>query len=431
MQITFTQEKEKGTWKFLIEHADLASYRDAVIKEYQSTLSIKGFRPGKIPRDVIEQRIGGLKLTEEALEKAMPDFLDQATKEHNVDLYGKPDIQVTKITENSPIEMVVTFVKLPRVTLKTYTGLNVGKKEAKASEEDVAASLEEFRNLNATETEVDRSSKLGDKVKVDFDAFLDNIPLEGGSAKDHTIHLGESRQMYIPGFEEQFVGMKSGDMKDFTLTFPKDYGRKDLANREVNFKAKVHKVFSVEKPELTDELAKKFGDFKSIDDLRDRLRKNLEEDAKQKEEERFELALIQKLIGKNEFESIPQEMIADETDRMIAELESSVTRQGGKFDEYLTSIKKTKEELKKDFATRAVERIKTALLLREVAEKHSLAATQDAINEVIAHEKEHHAQNPEMANQIDSPHYRRHVANVLTSQNVIHYLKEHNTPSKK
>ena len=327
--------------------------------------------------------------------------------------------------------MTVKFIKLPRVTLKTYTGLNVKKKEVKASEEDVVASLEEFRNLNAKETDVDRVSALGDKVKVDFDAFLDNIPLEGGSAKDHSIHLGESKQMYIPGFEEQFVGMKSGDSKDFTLTFPKDYGRKDLANRKVNFKAKVHKVLSVEKPELTDELAKKFGDFKSIGDLRDRLRKNLEEDAKRKEEERFELAVIQKLIEKNNFESIPQEMIADETERMIAELESSVTHQGGKFDEYLASIKKSKEDLKKDFSIRAIERIKTALLLREVAEKHSLVATQDAINEVITREKEHHAQNPEMASQIDSPHYRRHVANVLTSQNVIHYLKEHNTPSKK
>ncbi|MFA5030877.1 MAG: trigger factor [Patescibacteria group bacterium] len=431
MQITYSQNQEKGTWRFVIDHADIASYRKEIIADYQTSLNVKGFRPGKIPLDIIEQRIGSLKLTEEALEKALPDFLEKATQEHHVDVYGRPDVKVTKITLDAPIEMTVQFVKLPTVTLKTYEGLNIEKKKVTADEKDVVASLEEFRNLNAKETEVTRPSKLGDKVKVNFDAFLDNIPLEGGSAKDHTIHLGESKQMYIQGFEEQFVGMKPGDIKDFTLMFPKDYGRKDLANRKVDFKAKVHKVFNVEKPELTDDLAKKFGDLKTVDDLRQRIRQNLQEDADRKEEQRFEQELIAELLKKNDFESIPQEMITDETERMIAELESSVTRQGGKFDDYLSSIKKTKDGLKKELITRAIERIKTALLLRDIAEKHNLEAKPEDIEHVIAHEKEHHANDKETVAQIDSTHYRRHVANVLTSQNVIHYLKEHNTPSKK
>jgi len=420
----------KGELTFTVDHADLKKYRDHVIADNQKTLNIKGFRSGKIPSDIIEQRVGSLKLTEEALERALPDILEAAAKKYNLEVYGRPDIKVTKMTMDAPLEMTATFVRLPRVTLNTYEGLNVEEKEAKVDPEDLNRTLEEFRNLNAKETEVTRPSRKGDKVKVDFNAFLDNIPLEGGSAKDHTIHLGESGNMFIPGFEEQFFGLKPGESKEFTITFPKDYGRKDLANRDVQFKAKVHKVLEVEKPELTDDLAKKFGNFKNVDDLKKQIEVNLLEDVKKKEQERFELALIKELIKKNGFDPIPQAMLDDEIERMIAELESSVTQQGGKFDDYLKSIKKTKEDLKKEFIPRATERIQTALLLREIAEKHNLQAKEEAIREVIAHEKEHHAQNPDTIKQLDSPQYFRHVANVLTSQNVINYLKEHNTSSK-
>lgn len=432
MKITFTDKKEgKGEFMFILEHTDLVSYREKVIKNYQNHLDIKGFRKGKIPTDIVEKKVGALKLIEEAIESSLPDLLDKAVDEHNIEMYGKPDIRVTKLTLDTPVELTASFVQLPHVTLATYTGLNVEKKEVKANEDDVNRSLEEFRNMNAKETAVTRESKKGDKVHVDFEAFLDNVPLEGGKATNHQIHLGESGQMFIPGFEEQFLAVKPGDNKEFTLTFPKDYGRKELAGRQVDFKAKIHKVLNVEKPELTDDLAKKFGDFKSVDDLRKRLADNLLEEAKRKEDERFELSLINELIKKNSFDQIPQEMVNDEIDRMLAELESSVTRQGGKFEDYLTSIKKTKEDLKKEFQNRAVERIKTALLLREVSLKHELKATDKDIDEVISHEKQHHKGNAETLSQIDSPYYRRHVANVLTSQNVIHYLKEQNTPSNK
>lgn len=428
MTITYTaQNDNKGMFSISLEKNDIEQENKKVILQYSETLDLKGFRKGKIPRDIIEKKIGAIKLIEKSIERALPRMLDEASREHHVDIYGQPDIKITKLTETGPFELEASFIRLPKVTLTTYTGFDLKRKEVAINPEDVTRSLEELRNLGAEHTKVDRASQHGDKVTVDFEAFLDNIPLEGGKATNHPIILGESRNMFVPGFEKNIIGLKGGEKKEFNVRFPKDYGKKDLANRDVNFKVHVHDVHEVKKPDLSDELAKKLGGFESLDTLKKQLEENIKQDAEQKEEQRFELELIQKMLSKNSFETIPQPIIDDELHRMMHEMKDSVEKQGGKFEEYLQSIKKTEDVLKKDFTPKAIERIKTALIMRDIAEKEKLQAKPNEIDAIVEQEKLQHKDKPEILEQLNAPTYRRHIANVLTSRNVLQYLKEHNT----
>lgn len=428
MKTTYSaQDKNKGIFTISLEKGDIEQEEKKVVLDYNNSLDIKGFRRGKVPRDVIEKKIGIIKLLEETIDRALPRILDETTKKHAIEIYGQPDIRVTKLTANEPIELEVNFTRMPHYTIETYTGLSLSKKKVTVAKEDIERSLEELRNLGAEHTKVDRESKKGDKVTLDFEAYLNNIPLEGGKSTNHPIILGESKNMFIPGFEDNLIGIKPGGEKEFTLRFPKDYGKKDLANREVVFKAKVHEVHEVKKPKLSDELAKKMGNFESLDMLRTQLEENLKLDADAKEDQRFELELIQALLKKNSFDAIPEEMSNDELERMLHEMKHSIEQQGGKFVDYLQTINKTEDDLKKEFKPKAEERIKTALLLREIAQKEHLQVKPNEVDGVIQSEQEHHKDKPEILQQINSPAYRRQVTNVMTSRNVLQYLKEHNT----
>ena len=425
MDITYTEEKDgKGQFRISVTEKDLAPHTTTVIADYQQQLDVPGFRKGKIPEAVIRQRIGDVKLLEEALERMLPQVIDESCAKHGVDIYGQPDIRVEKIVSGAPIELTVGFTKLPRVTLTSFTGFAIEKKNPKVAEEDVTKTLTQLQRMYAEEKPAARKAQKGDKVMVDFNAFLDNIPVEGGSAKQHPVVIGENT--FVPGFEENLIGVGANEEKTFTLSFPKDYRNKNLANRDVEFKAKVHSVFEIIQPELNDEFAKRAG-ATSLTDLQEKLKKNLQDEAQAREDQRQELALMQELMKKNAIDDIPQAMIDDEASRMTDELAHSVERDGGKFDDYLQSIKKTRDDLKKDFHDRAIERIKSALILRTIAEKEKLYATPEQIDAAIAHEKEHHAQDPQTLQQIATPAYRRHVSHALTTENVLQFLKKSNS----
>lgn len=425
MEQSYTEQPEgKGAFHFSVTEKDLAPHMSHIIADYQAHLDLAGFRKGKIPESVVRQRIGDVKLLEEALEHMLPKIIDDACASQKVDIYGQPDIRVEKIVAGAPIELAVSFTRLPKVTLNSYREITVTKKEVKVDEEEVKKTLTQLQRMYAEDKKVERKAKLGDKVHVDFNAFLDNIPVDGGSAKNHPIILGD--KTFIPGFEENLIDMGSGEEKSFTLRFPKDYRNTNLANRDVVFKAKVHSVFEIIKPELDDVFAKKAG-ATSFTDLQEKLKNNLREEATTRESQRQELALMQELMKKNPLEELPEAMIVDETNRMIDEMAHSVERDGGKFDDYLQSIKKTRDDLKKDFRERGIERIKSALILRSIAEKEALFATQEQVDAAIAHEREHHAKDPSVAQQLATPAYRRHVTHALTTENVLQFLRKENS----
>jgi len=426
MEITFSREKNNAAiFTFSIPAEDVQEKQAEIVRSYQQSLDIKGFRKGKIPEDVVRRHVGDMTILEEAVERMIPDLLDEGMRKHDVEIYGHPDVRLVKIAPGQPVELTATFTPLPKVALKTITGLALASKKPEANQQDVDSSLKELQRMYAKEKKVLRGARKGDKVFVTFNSYLDKIPLEGGKAERHPVVIGES--MFVPGFEDHIIGIEPGEKREFILRFPKDYHKKNIADRDVAFSLKAEDVFEIEIPELNDAFAKQVGKFASLAELRKKIEENLLEEAQQKEQQRFEIAMLKTLCEKNEFDPIPDVMVADESERMLHELEHSVTDQGGKFDDYLASIKKTKDEMKVEFKDRAIERIKTAILLRAIAEKESLYATDDDIQKAIEDDKKRYANVPDALKQMDTPQYKRHTAHALTSQNVIRYLRERNT----
>jgi trigger factor len=430
MNITYTKQKD-GKAEFLVSltEQELSSERANVIREYQASLDVKGFRKGKIPETIVLQRVGEATIMQDALEKKMPQILDDAMRKHDADIYGKPDIKVLKLAPGQPIELSITFVKLPNVTLKFHEGLKLKRRTVSIDDAELEKSLKELQTLYATEAKVDRPAKKGDRAILDFEGFIDHISLEGAKASKHPVLIGENA--LIPGFEDNIIGMKPGDKKTFSLPFPKNYHKKDIAGRIAEFNVTVGEVYERTLPTLDDAFAAKLGAFKTMDELKKQLRENLHHEAKHKEDNRFEQEMLHELIKRNDIEEIPQAMLDDEKERMLEELEYSVSRDGGKIDDYLASIKKTKEQLKNEFTPRAQERIQTALLLRHIANEHNLIAHDHDIEAHIAAEKKRYPDDPQAQQHMNSETYRRHVTNVLTSQNVIQFLKERNQSHEK
>jgi len=234
------------------------------------------------------------------------------------------------------------------------------------------------------------------------------------------IQLGDGS--FVPGFEERIIGMKEGETREFTLTFPKEYHQKDMAGKPVEFKVKVNSVFEIEKPELNDKFAKTIGKFEKLDDLKKQIEENIKREKRDKEHQRWELSMIDEIIAKSTFGELPQMMIDAELDKMMHELEHNVTEQGMKFDDYLTSIKKSTDDLKKEFEPRAEKRVKAALIMRKIVKEEKITVDDKEIDSEVNIGKERYKEDKDVLKKIDSDEYRDYLRTVLSGKKVFKLL---------
>lgn len=384
-------------------------------------MTFDGFRPGKAPYDVVKNKVGEARLWEEALEPAVKKTLPKALDENKVAAVGSPNISVEKLAPGNPVVYKATISILPEVKLADIKSISVEKKEVSARDEDVEKSLKHLQKMRAKEALVDRPIKEGDKAVINFTQYLDNVVIEGGEQKSFPVTVGENT--FIPEFEKNLVGMKKGDKKEFQITYPKEFHQKNLAGKAIDFKVEVIDVFEVQMPKLDDDFAKSLGGFSSADDLRAKIKENLLTEAKQKEQHRQEDEIIKNIAEKSTIGDIPDVLINSESKKMLAELEQNVASQGMKFDDYLSHLKKTRADLLLDFSKGAVDRIKGALISREVAKQHNIKADDGEVNaeieKILAHNND-----PEIEKQVKGDDYRNYLVNVLTARKVMEFLKK-------
>ncbi len=387
-------------------------------------VKIEGFRPGKVPYDVLKQKIGEMTILEEAariaINKSLEKIIDENVEGQPV---GNPKIDITKIAPNNPMEFKVVLVILPEVALGEYKNLKIKKKKAEIKDEDVEKTLNDLAEMRAKEIAVDREVKDKDKLIVDIEMFLDKVPVEGGQNKDTAIMIG--KDYIVPGFDKKLIGAKKGDTREFSLPYPKDFHMKNLAGKMVEFKVSVKDVFERELPELNDEFAVGFG-LKKIDELKDNIKKNIKQQKESEASQITEREMLEKIISKTKFSDIPEMLINHEGETMLAELEQTVAQQGGKFEDYLTSLNKTRDQLMLDLLPDAVTRVKTSLLIREVAEKEKIKVEKDEVEKHISDMKKHYKDNKEFMEKADSPEYKNYVMNVLSSRKIVDKLREWN-----
>lgn len=407
---------------------ELAPYIEKGAKKVSEEVKIEGFRPGKVPYDILKQKIGEMTILEEAANLAIRKTIDEAIEKNTMGTQpiGQPQVNITKLAPNNPLEYKVVVSLLPSVALGEYKNLNIKEEKAEVAEEDIDRSLKGLQEMRATEAVVERAAKTGDKVTVDITLSLDKVPVEDGRHKDLTVIIG--KDYFVPGFDEKITGAKKGDIRKFELPYPEDHHQKNLAGKMVEFEVKINEVYERTLPKLDDEFAV-FFQLKDLDDLKKNLRESMVHEKQHKLDLKNESEMLTKIIDNTKFGELPEMLVDGELKNMLAELEQSVVRQGGKFEDYLKHLKKDRAALMLEMAPNAVKRIKSSLVIRELAIIEKIAPTHEEIHEKIDELKKQYAGNQEVLKMFDEPGYHNYLSNVLTNEKVIAKLKEWNYAS--
>ena len=380
MTVKNVEKKENNTAAFQVE-TDAAEFEAAVNGAYlknKSSIYIPGFRKGKAPRAVVEGMYGHEVFYQDAMDELAPKAFDQGLKESGLRIVGAPAISDVKVTDERTVEYTFEVTLYPEVTLGQYKGLSAQKDAVNVTDEDVDKELEAARKRSARILTVDdREARMGDTANIDFDGYLNGERFDGGKAEGHDLELGSGS--FVPGFEEQVVGMKIGEEKDVNITFPQDYVA-DLAGKDVVFKVKLNSLSTRELPELDDEFAKDVSEFDTLDEYKADIRAKQEKQQQELTDNKFRSDIIRKAC-ENMTVDIPAVMIDDKLEEMVRNYAANFG-----FTDRNTSLEDLLKMMGVDAAAirpSAEMQVKTELLLEAVVKAENMEVTQEDTEEYM------------------------------------------------
>ena len=383
MKCKLEKTKNANEVKFEIT-VEAEKFEEATKKVYFKSakyFNIPGFRKGKAPMQIVEKYYGKEIFYEDAFNEVAQEALEEAVEENKVEVVSRPEVDIKQMEKGKELIFTATVETKPEVELGKYKGIEIKKIEYNVTDEDVEHELSHMQEHNSRLISIDdRAAEKGDIVNIDFEGFVDGKAFDGGKAENYDIEIGSNT--FIPGFEDQLVGMKIDEEKDVNVTFPKEYFSKDLAGKDATFKVKLHEVKKKELPALDDEFAKDVSEFDTLDELK----KNIKEKKQEQNEERAKYETqdeVIKALCENVKVEIPSGMIETETENMIKDLENRLSYQGLKLEQYLNMMGKTKEEMRKEYEPQAVEGIKSRLAIEAVIKAEKIEATDKEIDKKI------------------------------------------------
>lgn len=386
--MTATFEKKgpvTGQIEFTIERATIEEGLDRAFKKIRGRLNVPGFRKGKVPRKLFNKMYGEEALYEDALNDLLPRAYQKALTEledEDFELVGEPSIDIKSMEKDADWEIIAEVPLKPEVTLGDYKNIEVTKQDRTVTDEDVADELESRRQRAVELALKDDAAEEGDTVVIDFEGYKDGEKFDGGSAENHSLELGSGQ--FIPGFEDQLIGAKSGDEKDVEVTFPEEYGAEELAGQDVVFKVVVHEVKEKRVPELDDEFAKDVDDeVETLDELKDKIRQQLEKSKDRAATEATDDEALQKAVENAEVPEIPEAMIDEEVDRQFNLFINNLQQQGISKDQYMSMIGTSEQELRDQFRNEADFNVKTNLVLEAIAKAENIDVTTEDIDAEI------------------------------------------------
>ncbi|MFH2232217.1 MAG: trigger factor [Patescibacteria group bacterium] len=407
--------------KFVVTPVEVQPYLDQAANDLQTQKPIQGFRPGKAPYDVVKQNFDEMKIWEAALERIVRARYTHTILENNIDAIGSPAINIDQLTPGQDMKFTITVPVMPTtISLASYDVPLVTKKVREIKNEEVAKALDDLRKMRRQEIVVDKPATKEDLVIIDLEMKKDHVAIEGGTAKGHRVYLSE--QHYIPGFTDKLEGVKKGDIKTFKLSLPDEHYQKDLAGKEIEFTASVTDVYELKLPELDDKFASELG-VDTLDKLREQVKKNMEEEVEHKADEAAEIELLETLIKQSKFSDMPELLVNEEVRRMFHELTHAAENQGMKMDDYLASLKKTADEIKLDMVPRAIERIQTAVLIKEIALKEDIKVEDEEVDKELDRILDA-IKDKETKERVSSPEYRDYLAAQMKNRKTLEVLKK-------
>lgn len=413
MKITLPWEE----WQGEIEHA---------VEHLGKDVKIAGFRPGKVPRDVIEKRFGKETLLIEAAEHAVTHAYPKALVEKKIEAIGRPEVKLEKAVFGESLEFSAVTAVMPEATLGSWRDAvkKVNKLFAKQSnvldEKEVATELERLASMRAKLVTVNREARLGDNVLVNFSVLQNGVLIENGKSEKHPLVLGKG--VFIPGFEEQLVGMREGEEKSFELNFPKEYYAKHLAGKPATFQVKLGVVQEREIPIIDDVFAQSLGKFESLEKLKENLRQGMLEEQKAKEKAQHRTEILDALVAHAEIE-YPEVLVEEEANRMVCEFEMQIQSMGLSFAGYLTQMKKTEEELKKDWVPQAKKRLAAHIILDALADEEGIEIDSTDVEAEMNKTLQHYKSTKDIEKNIDMERLYSAARGQLRSEKTLVWLE--------
>ncbi|PJE58411.1 MAG: trigger factor [Candidatus Portnoybacteria bacterium CG10_big_fil_rev_8_21_14_0_10_36_7] len=407
-----------------ISKENFEKFYDGALARVSMAVEVPGFRPGKVPKDMVQDKVGVNEVLDEAARDAVGDTFWKTLEEKNILPINQPKIQILTLSKGSPLTYKAQVSVLPEIKLPDYKKIAQkvlkNKQEVKVEEKEIDETLKYLQSTRASHITVARPAEKGDRVEIDFQAKRNGVVIEGGQSKNHPLIIGQSK--FVPGFDDNLIGLKEGEDKIFSLQFPSDYHQKDLAGQNVQFETKMRLVQKVKEPELNDEFAKSMGKFEHLGALRASVQEGIKLEKDKKEKDRARHEAIDMIAKETEME-MPEVLIERELNQMIGEFKNNATNMGLNYEDYLTHLKKTEDELKKGWRGQATERAKVALVLRELALKENIKPDEAEVETEMDKLLKQFKSTNEAEQSFDTEHVRDYTRTILKNEKVFQYLE--------
>ena len=407
LKLTFTVEAEKFDEGMKTVYKKTAKY-----------FSIPGFRKGKAPMSIIERTYGSSIFYEDTFNEIVPEIYEKELKENNIEAVSRPEIEITQMEKGKDLIFTAVVQTKPEVKLGKYKGVEVEKIDTSVVAADVKKELDRMAEKNARMVSVDnRAVKNKDIAVIDFEGFVNGVPFEGGKAENHELEIGS--KTFIPGFEDQVIGMKIDEEKDINVKFPEEYFSKELAGKDATFKVKLHEIKVKELPAIDDEFAKDVSEFDTLKDLKASIKEKLVEDKKNQAKYQLEDTVI-KEVAKNTEIDIPSGMIETELDNILKDIDGRLAYQGLNLAQYLKLINKSEDDMRKEYEAQASESVKTRLVLEAIVKAEKIEATDAEIEEKIKEMAKNYGKKEEEL--LENENLKEYLKNNITTEKAIQFI---------
>jgi len=374
-------EKNLGVLEVEVDAEQVAVALDKAFRKVVQKVNVPGFRKGKVPRSIFEARFGAESLYQDAIDILLPEAYTKAIDETGIEPIDRPDVDVEQFGKGKSFKFKAKVQVKPEIKLGEYKGLVVPVEASEVTEDEIKAELERLQQRHAELVVVDEGpAQQGDFTSIDFEGFLDGVPFEGGKGEKYSLELGSGS--FIPGFEEQVVGLNIAEEKDIDVTFPENYQAENLAGKAVVFKVKLHEIKRKNLPELDDEFAKDVSEFDTLDEFKADLSKKLGERKEKDIATARETAIVDKAADAAEFD-LPQVMIDTEIDAMMKDFENRLRQQGMNLELYFQFSGQSEADLKEQMQGDAVKRVRSNLVLEAIAKEENLEISDAELQEEL------------------------------------------------
>ena len=400
---------------------ELAKVKNKVLHMLAPSVKVAGFRAGKVPMEVVEKNLDDATLQSEFLNEAINMLYISAIKEERIRPVDQPKVSVKKFVPFTELEFSMEISVVGEIKLPNYKKITAKRAPVKVGAKEINDVLANLQTRASAREEVKREAKKGDEAIIDFKGVdKKGEPVAGADGKDYPLVLGSGT--FIPGFEDNVIGMNIGDSKSFEVTFPKDYGSKALQNAKVTFTVTLKKVSEVVEPKLDDKFASTVGPFESLEQLKDDIRKQLEADVASKLERDYESNIVKELSDKMKV-AIPESLITEQVEMVLSEVKQNIVQKGMTFDEFITSSGISEEDyIKAEVTPEAERRVKAGLMLSEIADVEGIDVTPEEL-EVRMQQLLAQYRDPGMQEELNKPDNRREINARLRTEKVIKFLK--------